>query len=313
MSKPEILLIGAYPESDMVALEAHYIVHRYWQAEDKQALLAQIAPDIRAIATRGDLGVSADVMAALPKLEIVACYGVGTDAIDLAYTQKHHIHVTNTPDVLTGDVADMAVGLLLAAARQIPQAQAHVRSQGWHQQPMPLVTRVHGKQVGIVGLGRIGRAVARRLTGFECDIGYFGRRKQPDLPYHFYSDLIELAQFSEFLIVTLAASETTQNLIDADVLRALGPQGIFINVSRGSVVDETALLHALETGAIKGAGLDVFWNEPQIDPRFIALDHVVLQPHHASATVETRRAMGQLVQDNLAAHFSGKALLTPVI
>ena len=309
----EILMTGPYPDWDMVDLEARYRVHKLWQVEDKDALIASHAGAIRAIATRGELGASAALMAKLPKLEIVSCYGVGTDAIDLAYARENSIRVTNTPDVLTEDVADIGIGLLLAVARKIPQADAHVRNGNWRKGNMPLVTRVCGKKLGIVGMGRVGAAVARRAAAFDCTIAYFDRHGRDDLPYAFVGDLVELAQQSEFLIVTLAGGDSTRHIIDAAVLTALGADGILINISRGSTIDETALLAALETGAIKGAGLDVFWNEPTIDDRFLQLANVVLQPHHASGTVETRKAMGQLVRDNLAAHFSGQSLLTPVV
>jgi len=312
-SKPEILLMGAYPEWDRVELDAHYHVHEYWSAEDKQALLDKVRDNIRAIATRGEIGASRELISALPKLEIIACYGVGTDAIDLEFARQRGIKVTNTPDVLTGDVADMALALALATARQIIQGNAYVRSGAWSQQNMHLVTRLYGKKVGIVGLGRIGRAVAKRLDGFDCQISYFDQSKMPDVSYHFYSDLVELAHASEFLIVTMAGGIATKNLINAAVLRALGADGILINVSRGSTMDEPALIEALENGVIKAAGLDVFWNEPDIDPRFAKLANVVLQPHHASGTVETRQAMGQLVRDNLAAYFAGQPLLTAVV
>lgn len=248
-------------------------------------------------------------MRALPMLEIVACYGVGTDAIDLAHARAAGVRVTNTPDVLTDDVADMAVALLLAAARLIPQGDAEIRRGGW---AMPLTTRVSGKAVGVVGMGRIGAAVARRLAAFDCDVAYFGRSPRPGSPFAFEPDLVALARRSEFLVVTLAASPATAGIVNAAVLDALGPDGILVNVSRGSTVDEPALLAALETGRIKAAGLDVFLNEPAIDPRFVALGNVALAPHHASGTVETRRAMGQLVRYNLAAHFAGRPLLTPV-
>jgi len=303
---PEILLMGAYPEWDRAELDAHYQIHEYWTASDKAALIEKIAPNVRAIATRGEIGADAELMESLPKLEIVACYGVGTDAIDLEFARQKGISVTNTPDVLTEDVADMALGLALATARQIPQGDIHVRSGAWAVQNMSLVTRFYGKKVGIVGLGRIGRAVAKRLEGFGCVISYFDQVKLPGISYPFYRDLIDLAEESEFLIVTMAGGEATKNLIDASVLQALGRDGIFINVSRGSIVDETALIQALETGIIKAAGLDVFWNEPHIDPRFARLANIVLQPHHASGTIETRQAMGQLVRDNLAAHFLGQ-------
>ena len=309
----DILMTGPYPDWDMADLEAKYRVHKLWQADDKDALISSHADAIRAIATRGELGASAALMAKLPKLEIVSCYGMGTDAIDLAYARANGIHVTNTPDVLTEDVADIGIGLLLAVARQIPQADAYVRDGSWRKANMPLVTRVHGKRLGIVGMGRIGKAVARRAAAFDCEIAYFGTRKHEELPYGFVGDLVELARRSDFLIVTLAGGEGTRNIVNAKVLAALGSDGILINIARGSTVDETALLTALESGAIKGAGLDVFWNEPAIDERFAKLSNAVLQPHHGSGTVETRKAMGQLVRDNLAAHFGGQTLLTPVV
>ncbi len=309
MTKPALLMTGTYPAWDLDALEADYRVLKLWEAADPAAFLAERGPEVRAIATRGDLGASADLMRALPKLEIVACYGVGTDAIDLAHARTAGIRVTNTPDVLTDDVADMAVALLLAAARLIPQGDAEIRRGGW---AMPLTTRVSGKAVGIVGMGRIGAAVAKRLAAFDADIAYFGRTPRPDAPHAFEPDLRALARRSEFLILTLAASDATRGIVDASVLEALGPDGILVNVSRGSTVDEPALLAALEAGTIKAAGLDVFWNEPAIDPRFAALGNVALAPHHASGTVETRKAMGRLVRDNLAAHFAGRPLLSPV-
>lgn len=313
MAKPKLLMMGAYAAWDMDDLKANYEVLKLWEAKDRDAFVLAQGADVRAIATRGDLGASADVMAKLPKLEIVACYGVGVDAIDLGYAQGKGIRVTNTPDVLTADVADMGIALLLAVARQIPRGDAHVRDGSWAKGNMDLVTRVSGKKAGIVGMGRVGSSVAKRLAGFDCDVAYFDVNKRADLPYAFVADLVELARRSEFLIVTLAGGDSTKGMINARVLDGLGPDGILVNISRGSTVDETALLDALVNKRIKGAGLDVFWNEPNIDQRFVALDNVVLQPHHASGTVETRKAMGKLVRDNLKAHFSGAALITPVV
>lgn len=313
MAKLKLLMMGAYAAWDMDDLEASYDVLKVWEAPDRDAFVRSHGADVRAIATRGELGASADVMGKLPKLEIVACYGVGTDAIDLGYARSKGIRVTNTPDVLTADVADMGIALLLAVARQIPRGDTYVRDGSWAKANMHLVTRVNGKKVGVVGMGRIGSIVAKRLAGFDCDIAYFGRNKRADLPYAFVADLVELARRSEFLIVTLAGGESTKGMINARVLDGLGPDGILVNISRGSTVDEAALIDALTNKRIKGAGLDVFWNEPSIDQRFKALDNVVLQPHHASGTVETRKAMGQLVRDNLKAHFSGAALITPVV
>ena len=313
MTKPEILMMGPYPAWDLEDLESNYKVHKLWEAADRAAFLSEVGGNVRAIATRGEIGASAELMKALPRLEIVSCYGVGTDAIDLSHAKANGIRVTNTPNVLTADVADIGVGLLLAVARQIPQADRYVRDGRWRNANMHLVTRVHGKKVGIVGMGRIGVEVAKRLAAFDCPIAYFDINQRDDLPYTFVPDLIALAEQSEFLIVTLAGGASTQGIINADVLQALGRDGILINISRGSTVDEAALLDALERNVIKGAGLDVFWNEPNIDERFLTLENVVLQPHHASGTVETRQAMGKLVRDNLAAHFARQPLLTPVI
>jgi lactate dehydrogenase-like 2-hydroxyacid dehydrogenase len=311
--KPEILLMGPYPDWDLADLEERYRVHKVYEAADREAFVRDNAPGVRAIATRGELGASAALMRALPKLEIVSCYGVGTDAIDLVHAKASGIRVTNTPDVLTADVADLGVALLLAAARQVPQAHAYVRDGKWAKGNMALVTRVCGKKAGIVGMGRVGAAVARRLSGFDCDIAYFDLAPRSDLPFAFHGDLVELARGSEFLIVTLAGGASTKGIVNGAVLEALGHGGILVNISRGSTVDEPTLIEALENKTIKAAGLDVFWNEPNIDERLLKLDNVVLQPHHASGTVETRQAMGKLVRDNLAAHFAGAPLITPVV
>ena len=313
MTKPEILMMGPYPAWDLEDLESNYKVHKLWEATNRTVFLSEVGGNVRAIATRGEIGASAELMKALPGLEIVSCYGVGTDAIDLSHARANGIQVTNTPNVLTADVADIGVGLLLAVARQIPHADQYVRDGRWRSANMHLVTRVHGKKVGVVGMGRIGVEVAKRLAAFDCPIAYVDINQRDDLPYTFVPHLLALAEQSEFLIVTLAGGTSTQGIINAVVLRALGRDGILINISRGSTVDEAALLDALERNVIKGAGLDVFWNEPNIDERFLTLENVVLQPHHASGTVETRQAMGKLVRDNLAAHFARQPLLTPVI
>ncbi|OJF91330.1 2-hydroxyacid dehydrogenase [Pararhizobium antarcticum] len=312
MTKPEIAMVGAYPAWDMEAIDAAYTAHRLWEAPDRDVLIDSIAINVRAIATRGELGASAELMRRFPKLELVSCYGVGTDAIDLSYARAHGIKVTNTPDVLTDDVADLAIALMLATARQIPQADRFVRDGSWAKGGMPLLTRVCGKKVGIAGMGRIGQAIARRAGGFDCEIAYTSRSKKADIAHRYFDSAAGLADWADFLIVIVSGGEGTKDLIDAKVLSALGPDGILINVSRGTTVDETALLEALEKGQIRGAGLDVFRNEPTIDPRFATLQNVVLHPHHGSGTVETRQAMGRLVRDNLAAHFAGADLLTPV-
>lgn len=312
MSKPEILMIGPYPEWDMAPLEDAFTVHKLWLAEDRDSFINAHAANIRAIATRGELGAKADLMQHLPKLEIVSCYGVGTDGIDLAYARANNIRVTNTPDVLTGDVADIGIALALAIARQLPTGDAHVRSGAWSRGNLGLATRFFGKKVGIAGMGRIGEAFARRAAAFDCEIRYFARNRREALDWGFEPDLVKLAEWSDFLVVILSGGPTTAAIVNAEVLEALGPDGFLVNISRGTTVDEAALLKALETRAIKGAGLDVFLGEPNIDSRFAALDNVVLYPHHGSGTEETRRAMGKLVRDNLAAHFAGQSLLTPV-
>lgn len=313
MPKPEILMIGPYPDWDMEPLEDAYRVHKLWESDDRDSVIDEHAENIRAIATRGELGAKADLMNRLPKLEIVSCYGVGTDAIDLGHTRANNIRVTNTPDVLTGDVADIGVALALAVARQISAGDAHVRSGGWTNGNLALATRFSGRKVGIAGMGRIGQAVARRAAAFDCEIRYFARSRRDSLHWAFEPDLRALAEWSDFLFVALSGGPSTSAIISAEVLEALGPEGFFINIARGSMVDEPALLRALEMRAIRGAGLDVFLDEPNIDGRFASLDNVVLYPHHGSGTVETRRAMGKLVRDNLAAHFAGQPLLTPVV
>jgi lactate dehydrogenase-like 2-hydroxyacid dehydrogenase len=311
-SKPTILMTGAYPAWDMEVLERDYQMLKLYEAADPDSLISAHAKDIRAIATRGDLGAKAALMEKLPNLEIVSVFGVGTDAVDFAHARPRAIKITNTPDVLTDDVADLAVALLLATARHLPQGDKLVRSGTWPQGGLPLATKVSGKTVGIVGMGRIGVSVAKRLNAFDCKISYFARTEKDGSPFRFEPDLLALARDSEFLIVTLSGGDATKNMINADVLAALGADGILVNVSRGTTVNEPALIAALQDKTIKGAGLDVFWNEPDINPAFFALDNAVLHPHHASGTVETRKAMGQLVRDNLAAHFAGKPLLTPV-
>jgi lactate dehydrogenase-like 2-hydroxyacid dehydrogenase len=309
--RPEILMMSALPQWDMEPLEAAYRIHRYWEASDKQALLAE-CKTVRAILTTGHAGANAALLAALPAVEIVACFGVGVDGVDFEATRTRGLPVTNTPDVLTGDVADLAIALALAVMREIPKADAHVRTGAWKTRGLPLARRFFGSKVGILGMGRIGVATAERARGFDCEIGYFNRTAKPDLSYPSFATVQALAAWADVVIVTLAGGAGTRAIMDRAAIAALGPQGFLVNVSRGSTVDEEALIQALQTGSIAGAGLDVFLNEPDIDPRFATLANTVLMPHLGSATTETRRAMGQLVRDNLAAHFAGQPLLTPV-
>lgn len=310
--KPEILMIAPFMPSVMQALETAYTVHKLWEAADRQGLMAQVSSGVRGVATNGSVGITGDVINALPNLEIIACYGVGVDAIDLACAKSRGIPVTTTPDVLTSDVADMAVGLLIATSRRLVRGDQYVRSLEWGQKgEMPLTRRVTGKRAGIVGLGRVGKALARRLTAFEMQISYTDTSAQTDQPYQFVSDLTELARENDFLIVTAAGGPASRKMVNQTVLEALGAKGTLINVSRGSIVDEEALLAALEAGTLGAAGLDVFANEPDVPEALFKFENVVLMPHHSSGTVESRSAMGELIVGNLEAHFSGKSLLTP--
>jgi hydroxypyruvate reductase len=268
---------------------------------------------VRAIVSSGHAGADAAMMDALPKTEIITCFGVGYDAIDVAAAKARKIAVTNTPDVLTDDVADLAIGLLIDVARRISRGDRFIRAGGWLKGGLEFGTALKGKKAGIVGLGRIGRATAKRAEAFGMEIAYHGRSRQPDVAYRYYPDLIGLARDCDFLLLTLPGGPETRNLVTAEVLAALGPQGTLVNVARGSVVDETALVAALQSGALGAAALDVFADEPRVPAALMAMDNVVLQPHVGSATHGTRAAMGQLVIDNLIAHFAGRPLLTRVV
>jgi lactate dehydrogenase-like 2-hydroxyacid dehydrogenase len=311
--KPELLMVGPMLPEVMAALDQDFTVHRLWEAADRDALLMQAAERIRGIATTGGRGANAQLIDALPKLEIIACYGVGVDAIDLECAWSRGITVTNTPDVLTDDVADLAMGLVIAVLRRICAADRWVRDKNWRNRgDFPLSHRVGGKRLGILGLGRIGSAIARRAEAFGMDIAYHSRSPKPDVPYHYAATLLDLARDSDVLMIATPGGAGTRHIIDRSILDALGPDGVLINIARGSVVDETALVEALAEGRLGGAGLDVFADEPNVPEALFTLDQVVLQPHLGSATVETRRAMGQLVIDNLRLHFAGKPVLTPV-
>jgi lactate dehydrogenase-like 2-hydroxyacid dehydrogenase len=315
MDKPPILQIGPYPQWDQEPLDAAFQVHRYFEATDKAKLLAQVGPSIKAIATRGELGANRGMIEACPNLQLISVYGVGFDAVDLQACRERGIRVTNTPDVLTNDVADLGVAMMLCQSRGMLGAETWVRDGSWAGKGLyPLKRRVWGRRAGVLGLGRIGFEVAKRLKGFDLQIAYSDvEAKSFASDMKFVADPVELARQSDFLLVTLAASAATRHIVGRQVIEALGPEGMLINISRASNIDEEALLEALETGKLGSAALDVFEGEPKLNPRFLALDNVLLQPHHASGTIETRKAMGQLVRDNLAAHFAGQPLPTPVL
>jgi lactate dehydrogenase-like 2-hydroxyacid dehydrogenase len=300
----------------MAGCDDAFDVHRLWEAQDRESLLRRVAGDIEAICTGGHTGVRTDdaLMGRLPRLKIVGNFGVGYDSVDVTSAAKRGIVVTNTPDVLTEEVADTALGLLLTTVREFYRAEKWLRDGQWATNGDYALTpgSLRGRSVGIVGLGRIGKAIARRLEAFGLSISYFGRRKQPDVTHRYYGDLLAMARDVDTLIVVTPGGAGTQNLINAPVLAALGSNGILVNVSRGSVVDEAALLDALRKRTILAAGLDVFQGEPNLNPEFLTLDNATLLPHVGSASVHTRNAMGQLVVDNLLAYVQGEPPKTPV-
>jgi lactate dehydrogenase-like 2-hydroxyacid dehydrogenase len=315
MTKPSVLQVGPYPDWDQIPLEEAFAMHRYFEAPDKTGFLADVGFNIRGIATRGDLGADRTMIDACPNLEVVSVYGVGYDAVDLSACKERGIRVTNTPDVLTKDVADLGVAMMLAQTRGILGAEQWVRDGNWVSRgSYPLTSRVWGKRAGVLGLGRIGHELAKRLSGFDMEIAYCDVAAKDFAPdWTFIADPVALARHVDVLFVTLAASEATRHIVDRNVIEAVGRDGMIVNISRAANIDEDALLDALESGALGSAALDVFEGEPALNPRFLNLPNVLLQPHHASGTVETRKAMGKLVRDNLSAHFSGQPLLTPVL
>jgi lactate dehydrogenase-like 2-hydroxyacid dehydrogenase len=280
--------------------------------ETDPAAFAKVAPLVRAVAGSGDSKVSAELMAQLPALELISIMGVGYDGVDVAAAKARGVMVTHTPNVLNDDVADLAIGLMLCAARQLPAADRFVRSGQWLKGPMPLARKMSGARLGLVGMGRIGQAIAQRAQAFGMQIAYHTRSPKAGVPYAYHADLLSLARDSDFLVLITPGGAGTRHLVNAQVLQALGPKGFLVNVARGSVVDEAALIEALEGGVIGGAALDVFEDEPRVPQRLIDLPQVVLVPHIGSATGQTRQAMADLAFGNLREHFAGRPVLTPV-
>jgi hydroxypyruvate reductase len=311
LSKLEILVVAKLWPPYMQELQETYVVHDRTHETDPAAF-ALAAPRIRAIAGGGESQVTAALMAKLPALEMISVFGVGYDRYDVTAARARKIPITNTPDVLTDDVADLGIALMLAIARTVPQADKFVREGKWPSGPLPLARKVTGARLGIVGLGRIGSAIARRAAGFDMNIAYTSRNKVADCPYTYYPTPAALAAEVDFLMVITPGGAGTKGLINAEVLTALGKKGYLINVARGTVVDESALIEALKNDVIAGAALDVFEDEPNVPEALRAISNVVLTPHVASATWQTRRAMADLAYGNLQAHFAGKPLLTPV-
>jgi lactate dehydrogenase-like 2-hydroxyacid dehydrogenase len=296
----------------MEGVDKAFTTHRLWEQPDPEDFVARHGPTIRGIAGGAKKKMDGAWLGQFPKLEFVSNFGVGYDGVDAAWCGKNSIIVSNTPDVLTDEVADLALGLLLATIRQLPQADAYLRRGEWLKGNYPLTTTLRGRKVGIVGLGRIGKAIAERLAGFGVEIAYHGRNRQADVAFPYFASLVEMARACDVLLSVAPGGAATHRIIDAEVLKALGPDGILVNVGRGTVVDEPALIEALRSKTILTAGLDVFEDEPRVPQELIDMPHVVLLPHVGSASHHTRRLMGQLVVDNLISWFSGKGPLTPV-
>jgi lactate dehydrogenase-like 2-hydroxyacid dehydrogenase len=300
-NKVNVCAVGTAPPLVDKGLNEHFTVVREANLE------------VRALAVCGGHTRIDDAFVELfPRLEIVSSFGVGYDHIDAATLARRGIVVTHTPDVLTGEVADLALGLLIATVRQLPQVDRYLRAGQWLHKPYPLTATLRGRKVGILGLGRIGKAIARRLEACDLEIEYHGRKPQPDVKYLYHPTLLGLATSCDVLMVVASGGAETRHIVNQEVLEALGPEGIVVNVGRGTVIDEAALVAALRDRKILSAGLDVFEDEPRVPAELIAMDHVVLLPHVGSASVHTRNAMGQLVVDNLVSWFGGKGAVTPV-
>jgi lactate dehydrogenase-like 2-hydroxyacid dehydrogenase len=312
--KPDVLLVGSKKPVIVGGLKDKATVHVLFEAPDRDALVKSLADKVRALAVAYTADkIDAAFMQRFPKLEQISSFGVGYDHIDAKWAGEHGIVVTNTPDVLNEEVADTALGLLLCTVREFPQADRYVRAGKWLEKHYPLSkATLRNRTVGMVGMGRIGKAIARRLEAFGVPVVYHSRNPQAGVEYKYYPKLIDMARDVDTLMVIVPGGAATRNMIDAEVLKALGPNGILINMARGSVVDEQALIKALQDKTILSAGLDVYVREPEVPAELIALDNVVLFPHLGSASIHTRTQMDQLVVDNLLAWAAGKPPLTPV-
>ncbi|MBP9050764.1 MAG: 2-hydroxyacid dehydrogenase [Alphaproteobacteria bacterium] len=313
MKKKTILALGSLLPAEMDALEKSFDLIRLWKEPNPEAVLQAYKNDIIGILSAyNGIPVTARILESLPNLEIVAQFGVGVDNIDLSAAKARGIAVTNTPDILTPDTADIALSLILCLMRRIVEADMYVRVGKWASGAFSLSSSLSGKTVGIVGMGRIGRAIARRCLAFDMKIVYHGPRQKPDLTYPYFADLRQMAEASDVLVMACPGGPETKNLVTGKILKALGPKGYLVNIARGSVVNTEDLLIALRNRDIAGVGLDVYENEPNVPEALISMDNVVLLPHVGSATAETRSEMGRLVIANILAYFEGKPLLTAV-
>ena len=313
MSRPTVLMPAPMHDVVVDGCEERFELLRLWEATDPDALLTERGPDVRGLATGGQRRVDADLLDRLPNLQIVANFGVGYDSVDVNAATERGVVVTNTPGVLDDEVADTALALLLMTVRELGQAERYLRAGRWAAEgPYPLTDlTVAGRRLGILGLGRIGEAIAHRAEAFRMTVGYHNRTRK-DVPYRYYPSLLEMAGDVDTLVVVVPGTAATRHLVDAEVLKALGPEGVLVNIGRGTVVDEQALIEALRTRTIHAAGLDVYEDEPNVPQELIDLDNAVLLPHVGSASKPTRRAMGQLVVDNLSTWFGEGRALTPV-
>ena len=314
MTAPVLLMPGPMNPAVMKGCDSRFEVLRLWEADDPDALLRERGAEVLAVATGGQRRVDDDLMGALPSLQIVANFGVGYDTVDAEAAARRGVVVTNTPGVLDDEVADTAIGLLLMTVRELPQAERYLRAGSWEEGgPYPLTpATLKGRTLGIVGLGRIGEAIASRAVAFGVSIAYHNRNEKPGSSYRYYPDLVAMARDVDTLLVATPGGPDTRHLVGREVLEALGPDGVLVNVARGSVVDEEALVEALRTRTILGAGLDVYEQEPRVPQALLDLDNAVLLPHVGSASEPTRQAMGELVVANLEAWFDRGEPLTPV-
>ena len=310
--KPRLLQLGRLLPALEKTLYEEFDTHSLWGEADPKAYLSAHGKEFVGVVTSAHYGADANLIAALPSLRVITNFGVGYEAIDVNAAKSRGIGISNTPDVLTNCVADLALGLIIDVARGLSAADRFVRRGDWLRGSFPLMARVSGKRLGILGLGRIGRAIAKRASGFDMQVRYHNRRALADVAYVYEASLVELARWADFLVVASAGGPSTLRLVSGEVIAALGEEGYLINISRGSVVDEPALVTALADKRLAGAALDVFKDEPNVPPALLALDNVVLLPHIASATKETRQAMADLVLANLRSFFKTGKLVTPV-
>jgi lactate dehydrogenase-like 2-hydroxyacid dehydrogenase len=306
----EILQTGKLHATCEAALAARYTVHKLHEASDKAAFIAEIAPRVRAVAGGN---VDAALLAQFPKVEIIANFGVGYDTIDTKAARAANVRVTNTPDVLNDAVAELTIGLMISLARRIPQGDRFVRDGKWLKGNQGLFTELTGKTVGILGLGRIGKEIATRAQAMKMRVVYHGRSRQENVPHIYYDKLLDMARDVDWLVLIAPGGKATDGIVSREVLEALGPRGMLVNMARGTLVDEAALVDLLVNGHLGGAALDVFEKEPNVPEALFALDNGVLAPHQGSATHQTRDSMGATLVANLDAHFAGNPLVSPVV